>query len=285
MDIVEMGAVPTQISVSAIRAARTPEECVAAGGIPKAPPPWSKKSFVCALPPRWLRERRGQTLVAGMGYFVKEPVTPPKGYVLARTPHPFWGRTREPFYQVVKPETARRHGWEIVKVGQCEMGYGMFADGALMVAIGAVVPVGAKFAIDRFVAPKSPKTAKWLKLGAGVTSVLPYFLWRKSPFTTGMMATGIAVLVEGVLDMIFGEKPITPEEALSIVRAGASPVTAMGQLTEEDIKELEEVSKELGVGQVIEEEAGELPMVMGQDEFPPPVIEEEEEGLTSRLAG
>lgn len=281
-----MGAVPSAISVSRIRAARTPEECVAAGGIVKTPPPWSKKTFVCALPPRWLREMRGQALVAGdVGYFATETTTPPRGYVLARSRHPFWKRGA--FYHVVKPETARRRGWEIVRMGGCGPAVGQFAlaryvDSALHVALGAAIPVGLRAIVMPWIVRRRPEYQPHATIAIGALSTLPYFVYRKTPLTTGMMASGISLLVTGILDLIFAK---TMAPAAAAMMPAMAPAT-MGQLTEEDIKELEAVAKELsGVGQTTWfEEEEEAPPVIGQgieeeEAEAPPVIEMEGAGL------
>jgi len=86
--------------LAGIRAATTPQECRAAGGIVKKPPEFAspetaRKGFVCALPPSFSRLRRTANLAQAPRIVSPGSACPPGLPVKRRFRNPKTGRTTE----------------------------------------------------------------------------------------------------------------------------------------------------------------------------------------------
>lgn len=226
---------------------RSQQECRARGGIVKRPPPWSRLSFVCAMPPPWAKTRHERPVPGLMGCeggsmgspaFVSATDRCAPGYVKVRTAHPRWG-TGE-FYMCVLPGTIPR----ITPRGSLfGLGQGLLPGEISfpMVIVGNLVGVGAGTAVKRLLPALdlSPAIVNAIKIAMGGGGAALYFVVKKS-FPLGFALGTLPGAVEAVIDFIAG--PI--EKAAG---GGAKALTgrSMGQLEPAQIRELEEMAEEM----------------------------------------
>lgn len=227
---------------------KSKKECIARGGIVRRPPPWSGLPFVCAMPPPWAKSRRERSVpgligcdgaVTGMDAFVAKGDRCAPGYVKVRTLHPY--HKEGEFYMCVLPGTTPR----IPAPGR------LFGLGAAtlfprevsfpMVVFGNVVGAGAGTAAARLLPALnlSPTVVNVIRIALGGGGVALYVGVKKS-FPLGVALGTLSGAIEGLVDLIAGPMERAAGEVKKKALTGG-----MGQLEPAQIRELEEIAKEM----------------------------------------
>ena len=241
--------------VAAIRTATTRAQCVAAGGVVRKSPPWSKLPFVCAKPP-------SPGLGGGVGAFVTKDAPCAPGYVKVKTKHPFWGKGV--FYMCVRPSVTPAiapgpppfvppglryvppgllfpggSGLGAVRLLPAEISVPIILLGnGVGIMLSTVMPRGIAAFVKKLETKAVAGTVTKLALGGAGIGI---YLLTKKNFTLGLALGTVPGAVESIANMIAG----AVEGAAAKSEAKKVDGGSVGQLEPEQIRELEELAEEL----------------------------------------
>ena len=267
-ELVELGKEKV-IKKSAIKAAKTPEACEAAGGIwrSRGGRVWMKEEGECMTPPSWLIDlwrRKGIEVTvmeglcemgdphactlcgledSGLGYFITPGESCPPGYVKVKTKHPLWKKGE--FYMCVHPEAVPR----LRAQGLVGSSLGAFFPEAPRpesvlygVLAGSFASTFGKTLLPRIITTIKP-ASPYINYGISAALAVTHLLVG-TDFTFGMFLGALGPTIETLAEQIAGLLAPAPAPAAPAPAPAVTPEVGPGGVGQTR-EELERLRKKL----------------------------------------